>query len=424
MAIGWLLFVAFLVVVGQSWVYKRYSLRGLSVSRTFSEQAVTEGDEVEMVERIANRKPLPLPWIKLESAIHAHLRFRKQFHVDISGGELFQNHSSVFSLMPYKQITRRHQIRCMRRGYYQLNTATLTCGDVLGLQSGHVTLPLKAELTVYPKLLPLDDPALPSRSWLGDVLVKRWIMEDPFVVTGVRGYRDGDSLKDVNWKATARTGELQVHQKGFTADTAIRLVLNFEVEETMRQVVSDPELIERGISLAATLAAYACEQGAEVGFGCNGRAFHTEDLFVRVEPAAGYEHLQVLNETMARLVLVSGQSMADYLEEELHLAGRQSVYVFLTPYLNDRLHSALQRLEAAGHAVETILLEHAPAEELDPDMAAEAERMKAAGWDSPDSGTVPSGAAPAAGADMFRSGGGLAAAGTAGAGTERRKAHG
>lgn len=68
-------------------------------------------------------------------------------------------------------------------------------------------------MLIYPVLLNLDELPLPIHSWLGELPVKRWIVEDPFLTAGIREYSSGDSMGLVNWKATARTGVMQVHKK-------------------------------------------------------------------------------------------------------------------------------------------------------------------------------------------------------------------
>ena len=49
---------------------------------------------------------------------------------------------------------------------------------------------------------------------VGSVNVPPWpagtSLEDPIRIAGARDYRPGDPLKRMHWKATARTGELQV----------------------------------------------------------------------------------------------------------------------------------------------------------------------------------------------------------------------
>ncbi|MFD0868247.1 Uncharacterized conserved protein (some members contain a von Willebrand factor type A (vWA) domain) [Chlamydia abortus] len=356
MGIHWILFVSFIVVLAQSFLYKRKALKHLSVGRSFNKAAVFEGEEVQLVERIANRKWLPVPWLKLESLIHANLQFQKQYNLNISGGQMFQNHSSLFSLMPYTQITRRHYIRCMKRGAYSLDTATLTCGDLLGMQSVFKTVPVSAQLLVYPKTVPMEEIPLPYRSWQGDLLVRRWIMEDPFMINGVREYRYGDSMKDVNWKATARVGTLQVHNRGFTADHRLMICVNFEVSEEMWNAVTDPELIERGISYAATLAEDGIRQGMEVGFGCNGYTVDQPNEAVRIEPVSGQEHLTLLYETMAKLVIECSCEMSAFLEAEAWNGNQNTVYLLITPYVSAKMQDKIHRLESNGNRVEIIPL--------------------------------------------------------------------
>ena len=63
--------------------------------------------------------------------------------------------------------------------------------------------------------------------------MRRWIVDDPFMLAGVREYQYGDSMRDVNWKATAKTGNLQVNQRDFTADRRLMVYLNVEDHEKM-----------------------------------------------------------------------------------------------------------------------------------------------------------------------------------------------
>src|SRR5690554_3115630 len=112
MSIQWIIFVALMVILVQAWVAKRWMLKGITYSRFFSVSSAFEGQEIEMVERISNRKLLPVPWLRIESKINENLEFQKQFNLDIKHQQF---HKSIFSLMPYTAINRRHQVRCGKR---------------------------------------------------------------------------------------------------------------------------------------------------------------------------------------------------------------------------------------------------------------------------------------------------------------------
>ena len=68
--------------------------------------------------------------------------------------------------------------------------------------------------------------AAASHGWQGDITVRRWINEDPFYPAGVREYRPGDEMRRINWKAVARTGDLQVNQFDYTADRKLYLLVS------------------------------------------------------------------------------------------------------------------------------------------------------------------------------------------------------
>ena len=223
-----------------------------------------------MIETIVNRKLAPIPWLRLESTIHAGLHFAKMSNLAVSSGSLFQNHRSLFSLMPYTSNSPTPRGTCAKRGWYKLETMAATMGDLVGVQAATTIHRMQLELLVYPRLVSRDDIPLLSSRWQGDITVKRWIMPDPFLVSGAREYRYGDTMNSIHWKATARSQRLQVYNRDFTADPRLLLAVNTQITETMWDAVTDPELVEKALSYAATFAEYAVSQGIPVGFGYNG----------------------------------------------------------------------------------------------------------------------------------------------------------
>lgn len=356
MPLHWLLVNAVVVLALISWIYRRFALRHVGYSRHFSKEAVFAGQEVEMVERIVNRKLLPLPWVRLESMIGQGLVFGAMANLDVSGGDKFQNHRSLFSLRSYRQIVRRHKVVCAKRGYYRLDSATMTAGDPVGFVRPSKRFPLSLELTVYPTPMRLEELPLPNHSWLGDIAVRRWIVEDPFLTSGTREYRSGDSLRAVNWKATARTGRMQVHRKDYTADHRLMICLNLEVHEGMWSAVIDPPRIERALQYAATVAAYAMEQGIETGLLSNGLAYGAPRTPIRFVPSGGGAHATAMLEAMARLQLETVMTMPDLLEAEAKTDPKDTDYLIITCHRGEKLEARVEELRRRGNGIEWMLV--------------------------------------------------------------------
>ena len=59
----------------QNWIYRKYALQDVHYRCYLSRDQVYEGDEIELIEELENRKWLPLPWFKTEITASRWLDF-------------------------------------------------------------------------------------------------------------------------------------------------------------------------------------------------------------------------------------------------------------------------------------------------------------------------------------------------------------
>ncbi|HZJ83664.1 MAG TPA: DUF58 domain-containing protein, partial [Clostridia bacterium] len=188
------------------------------------------------------------------------------------------------------------------------------------------------------------------------------IIDDPFMYSGVRQYSPGDSLNNINWKATARTGSLQVHKRDYTSDPRLMVYLNMDVTENMWGPITEPDLIEEGISYAASIIQYGISQGINTGFGCNGHLIgQPPRQSVRILPRNGEGHLTFLFEAMARLVVERSVTFHTFLEGDIEDKAMGAFsgsvdYLFITAFVNERMENQIRQLENMGNSVEILWL--------------------------------------------------------------------
>lgn len=348
----WFMVFIILIVLIMSIIYDYLALKGVNYTRYFSRKAVFEDDPLEMVEVISNAKLLPLAWLRLETSMPAGVRFERRNNLSISAGAIYQYHVSLFFLRSYRQITRRHQVACKGRGVYRLDTATLTTGDPLGIVQKVKKFNLDLELHVYPKIMSIQELPLPNHSWLGQLAVRRWIVEDPFLTAGVREYRSGDGYRSINWKATARTGVLQVHQRDYTADHRLMICLNVETSESMWKSILNQEQIENGIRYAASVANYALANGIETGMMCNGRLLDGHKQSIIIEPSTAADQLELLLVKMARLVMERVEPMSRLLDRAIEAGATNMDYLIISCHQGEQLQERVRQLERQGNGVE------------------------------------------------------------------------
>jgi len=351
----WFIVAAVGIIFLQGRLFQRYVLRKVTYQRHFQTKSCFRGDRVELIEQLSNEKWLPVPWLRVESLLSTHLHFQKLDNFAVSSGQLYQNHKSFFSLLPYTKITRKHHITCAKRGWYKLQTVTLTGGDLIGMSMSSQQISLDGQFLVYPRPAEVPVHELPYHSWQGDQSVRRWIISDPFVIAGVRDYQAGDTYKQINWKATAKTGQLQVHQHDFTADRRLMIYLNVDDAEGMWRSVTDHALIERGIEWAAGAAEAVIQQGMEVGFATNMPIVGSRES-VKLEPHSGHEHLIGLYETMAKLEIERSELFDYLLESEVQSGFSERDVLIITAYWNEKFEMLAERLRYNGNAVAVWIL--------------------------------------------------------------------
>ncbi len=351
----WLIVIVGILAIAQSKFFSKVAFRHLHYERKLTRHAVFEGESLELQEVIANRKLTPLPWLRVESKLSPWLRFRSQENLEIMDDRF---HRSVFYLRPYSRITRRYNVKCIRRGYYDLSITTLTAGDLFGLNSVSQEAHSDAKLFVYPSLLGEDQLPDEALRWQGDVSVRRWIFPDPILINGIRGYQIGDSRKDIHWRASARTGSLQVKTHDYTVFPRLLMVFNIDPEDNFWGQLSEKEMeeMEYGIRTVATLCNWAIVNNMEVGLYSNATISYAPDVPIDLEPACNAAQMNRILEVLAGLQFKEHESIYRTMEKLVENDTSETDILVFSTFWNSSLDSRAQELRRKGNSVTHITL--------------------------------------------------------------------
>lgn len=335
--------LAVLIAVYTLWgmLHRRFALKGLVCSRAFSKPAAFVGEEAELIEIVRNDRPMLIPWLRVESRVSPYLRLGRQENLHVSGDMYY---CSLFTLMPYQQIRRRHRVKFLRRGVYDLGGASLTAGDLLGMFEVTRDQQMSAPVLVYPRLLDERDVPAPLARMVEATVSRRHLLTDPFLVRGIRPYQIGDPVRDIHWPATARTGEAQVRLHDYTAQLKLLVIFNAERKEGQwgdTLMDYEQEEIERMISVAATVCIQALRAGLPVGFATNmpqGRGKESTVLL----PSGGAAREEELLAAFARLTVVRTLAFPLFLGSLEEVSGLDLMVI--SCFDSEEIQSALARL--------------------------------------------------------------------------------
>lgn len=329
-------------------------LNKLSCTRAVSRPAMFVGEEAELIEVVRNDTSILIPWLLIESQISPYMRLGKQDNLHMSGNTHF---CSQFTLLPYQQIHRRHRMRFLRRGSYNLGNAALSSGDIFGFSKFHKIQELNTPVLVYPALIADAQFPLPLSNQLNEITQQPQLLQDPFLFRGLRPYQPGDPVRDIHWAATARTDEVQILLHDYSARKQLLVVLNTQIHESQwHDHLSDEhaERIEYGISLAATTCVKALREGMSVGFAAN-MPLDDQKESVLLLPSDSSTREEELLTTFARLTVRRTQNFLSLLD---HLSAYSGMYILIiSAYDSESIYSSIKRLEHSGNQIMYHLLE-------------------------------------------------------------------
>jgi len=342
-----------LVAGAISLVWNRLALEEVSYERTVSGSRAFIGEELDMTVTLTNRKPLPLPWIRVQDEVPDALQI---IEGDVAANirPRLQTLEHSTSMAWYERIRWRYRLKCTQRGLHRIGPARLESGDPFGFLRNRGDEPVQEIITVYPMVVPLNNLGIPAARPLGDVRSGLPIYRDPARPMGLREYRLGDPLKSVDWKATARMQSLQVRTYEPSSTYTVIVVVAVDTTTPYWEAYF-PQDLERVITAAASVASDAIERQYTVGLLSN-------DLPVlagrplTVPPGRGADQMAAILTSLAAIRSYALAPMSRMLLEHSRRLPLGSTLVVCTSHMHPEFVETLNAVRARGFSVVVVYI--------------------------------------------------------------------
>jgi uncharacterized protein (DUF58 family) len=343
-----------LTTAGGAYLWAKYALGHIAYSRELESERVFPGDHVGMRVRVQNNKLLPLAWIDIEDQVPDNLRIveRETLPSGIPGMDVLR---ITTAMRWYERVSWRFNVECRARGYYTFGPVVLRSGDLFGFFNRREALDNYANLTVYPRIVTLDQIGIPPRHLFGELSVRRLIITDPSRAVGVREYRPEDEFRFVHWKATARAQTLQTKVFEPTTTAQFGVFLNLDTFEHYWEGV-DYERAEAAIVVAASLATTALAERKTVGMFANG-VVGGSDQPLRIRPGRSPEQGSQVLGGLARLNPIASVNFPKLLRAETTRFPWGSTVVVISAIMTDTIAATLAEIAREGHRLVLITLD-------------------------------------------------------------------
>jgi uncharacterized protein (DUF58 family) len=347
------------VGLGKAWSVR--ALRAVRAKRSLTSRSFVN-DKVMVKVDVTNTGRLPVVWLRLHDSTPAELSPQRL--------------DQAISLKPLERRQFEYIVQTNKRGFYEIGPLTVQSGDVLGLsamEGMHVVG--TSPLLVYPRIMSLERAGIPSRMPLGGLRQRQPLVEDPSLMRGKRDYAVGDSLRRVDWKASAATGRLQV--KMFESSVALEVMIFLDLNGDDYARMTRLDSLELAIVVAASAANEMVKRRQPVGLATNGvleerfiqaaalpegiasRAsiasageggsdrIRTADVHALL-PRKGRAHFMRMLEILAGIRSVQMRPIRTVLEREIGRLAWGTTLVIITGSVDEALFDALFRAKRAG----------------------------------------------------------------------------
>lgn len=338
--------VVVISAIGRFW--GQHLFDRVRLGRTLSETRAFVGDTVTLGVELENRKPLPLPWYEWRVGVsqQVHVEDERLAAAALPGMSWLVKRGAIGW---YERQRWSYTLRAVQRGRHQVGPGTLASADLFGFFPGHHADIDTTYLTVFPRVFTLPELGFPADRPFGELRGASPVFEDPRRIAGIREYRPGDPLRRVDWKATARSGELRSRVYEPSGTRQLYVLLNIDtLEHSWEGYLRDD--LERSISTAASLATWAIDNRYAVGLLANG-AFPGADRPIRFAPSSAPGQLTRLLEALAVVQPLTMSDLADSVDRERGRMPTGSTVILVASLIPTVLAATMRRLHDEGTTV-------------------------------------------------------------------------
>lgn len=293
------------IVVGQYFLYEKTGLKKVFYKLSISTPEAFENDVIEIVEEIENAKWLPLVWVRSEISCSPWLTFKGQTMFRNDNDEQRGLISGIFVLRGYRKCRRVWKVKCEKRGLMSIDNVIITSSDLFGLSKRAMIIKVSDNVRVLPSPAEMETGELSGDMFIGNMQVRRFMLPDPFMISGAREYTGREPMNRIHWQQTARTGNLMAYKNEFTTERRIMVILNMQRSVSAYGQPMTLSVLESQIKAAAFALDYCGKVNAESALAVNA----AERLYI--PPAEGYVHFMNTLRQLAELENICGERLDD-----------------------------------------------------------------------------------------------------------------
>ncbi|MFA5524665.1 MAG: DUF58 domain-containing protein [Tissierellales bacterium] len=308
----YLLYIFFLTLLVPL-IHNLVVLRGLRGHVKVPSEALFSGEDIEIGYEVKNDSFFRAPYIEIHSEISKQLT-----GIDSPIVALSLEKKGIFS--------HSETITLRRRGYYELGEIVVTVRDVFSFYSFKKRISSSTSLLIYPKVINLSTFRITSSHQSGEALIQNSVFQDKSRFATLREYREGDPVKAIHWKLSAKKETPIIREFESHGDTHATIFIDNETEHFKDDTYRNLE--DKAANAALSILNYCLNQGIDV-------SLETQDAhkYIKIQGQQKSDYKPFL-EVLARFRANGVFDIKSLISSHIGLLKRSSTIIIITPYFD------------------------------------------------------------------------------------------
>ena len=328
-----LIAIVVLIIIGveiEIQIYKRFILPHIIYNCYFSKEEVMEGEPFEIIEQVTNPSRLLIPFLKSEITTSNDLEFANNVS---TVNDQTRSLASLFSIHSKQKVTRTWKVNALQRGVFDIRDTTIIGADLFGAYHYSNVIRIKSEVVVLPRSIDVSPYIEKVNEIQGEYVVKRFILEDPFITAGVREYTVRDAMNKIHWGITASQGQLMVRNNEATSKCSLTIILNNQLYKQQPQEITKDERLECAIRITTGELEKTIRRSMPVRLLANGAVNRSGESLITTE-MWGKNHVHELMRLLSCLEKAYTQQFDEFLRRPEVSIGSTEV-ILITCYIDE-----------------------------------------------------------------------------------------
>lgn len=287
--------------------------KNITGSVNIPSKSIYVGDKLVISYTVRNLSKFTIPYIEIENNISKEL----------TGEEIPK---IVTTLNSRDYFTYNEELILKRRGYYPLGEIHVIIKDIFGFFTIKKKVTSKTSLLVYPIPTELNSFKITSIEQIGDMIIDNKAFEDKSRISSLREFREGDSVKAIHWKLSAKLDELIIKEFDNSADTNVIVFVDNYYELYKKDL--NRRLEDKIVDISISVINYYLEHNIPV-------TFQAQDGEKTIEiNGSKKSDLKPFLEALAKFESNGTFNFETFMKKRMNIIRKGSTVVIITPNLD------------------------------------------------------------------------------------------